>query len=70
MNRRSGNSGLLRGLGRDVRRDWQLYLFLAPAILIVLFSKYVPIYGLPICIPGFQADARHLGQCLGGHEVV
>ena len=39
MNRRSGNSGLLRGLGRDVRRDWQLYLFLAPAILIVLFFK-------------------------------
>lgn len=54
MNRRSGNSGLLRGLGRDVRRDWQLYLFLAPAILIVLFFKYVPIYGLQIAFRDFK----------------
>lgn len=54
MSRQSAERGSLRRFGRDVRRDWQLYLFLLPAVVIVLFFKYVPIYGLQIAFRDFK----------------
>lgn len=44
----------VRRLGRDVMRDRQLYLLILPAVLVVFFFNYVPIYGLQIAFRDFK----------------
>ena len=44
----------LRKFGRDVLRDRQLYLFLLPAVLLIFFFNYMPIYGLQIAFRDFK----------------
>lgn len=44
----------IRKLGRDVARDRQLYILVLPAVLIVFFFHYVPIYGLQIAFRDFK----------------
>ena len=44
----------VRRLGRDVVRDRQLYLLILPAVLVVFFFNYVPIYGLQIAFRDFK----------------
>ena len=51
--RKSRENDLLK-LRRDMKRDWQLYLFLLPAVLIIFFFNYVPIYGLQIAFQDFK----------------
>lgn len=44
----------LRRVMRDIARDRQLYLLVLPAVLIVFFFNYVPIYGLQIAFRDFK----------------
>lgn len=49
-----------RQLGRDVWRDRQLYILLAPAIIWLIIFHYIPIYGIQIAFrdytPGLAID--------------
>ena len=44
----------MRRCWHDVTRDRQLYVLILPALLIVLFFNYVPIYGLQIAFRDFK----------------
>lgn len=43
-----------RRLGRDIRREWDLYLLLVPGLLCVLLFKYTPMYGIVIAFKDFN----------------
>ncbi len=43
-----------RGLGRDIRRDWQLYLFLALPVAYIILFAYVPMGGLVMAFQNFS----------------
>lgn len=43
-----------RRLGRDVRREWDLYMLLVPGLLCVLLFKYTPMYGIIIAFKDFN----------------
>ncbi len=51
----------LRRLGRDIWRDRQLYLLLAPTIIWLIIFHYIPIYGIQISFknytPGLSMEA-------------
>ncbi len=40
--RRSG--GFVRALGRDIRRNWELYLFSLPGLALIIIFNYLPMY--------------------------
>lgn len=46
-----GNS---RGLGRELRKEWDLYLLLIPGILSILLFRYTPMYGIIIAFKDFN----------------
>ena len=46
-----GNS---RGLGRELRREWDLYMLLVPGILCILLFRYTPMYGIIIAFKDFN----------------
>lgn len=43
-----------RRLGKDIRREWDLYLLLIPGLLCVLLFKYTPMYGIVIAFKDFN----------------
>ena len=43
-----------RVLGRDIRRDWQLYLFLALPVAYIILFAYVPMGGLVMAFQNFS----------------
>ena len=43
-----------------IRQDYQLYLFVLPAVLIVLIFKYFPMYGLQIAFKDFDPYTGYL----------
>jgi putative aldouronate transport system permease protein len=45
----------LRSVRRSVRRDWQLYVLLLPAIALVFIFSYLPMYGIQIVFRDFKA---------------
>lgn len=52
----------LRRLGRDMARDWQMYLFaLIPVVYIILFA-YVPMFGIQIAFKRYTARAGIWGS--------
>ncbi len=51
-----------RKLGRDVTRNYQLYLFLLPAVLILLFFHYAPMWGIQIAFRDFRPTRGILGS--------
>ncbi len=40
---------------KQITRNWQLYLFILPAILIIILFYYVPIYGVQIAFRDYNA---------------
>ncbi len=55
-----------RSLGRDVRRDYLLYVMLIPGLLYFILFKYVPMYGVTIAFREYSvfkgfADAPWIG---------
>lgn len=44
----------LRTLGEDLRRDWQLYLLLAPMVIWFVLFLYKPMHGLQIAFKDFS----------------
>lgn len=51
---RRQSQGGIRRIMREIVRDRQLYLLILPAVLIVFFFNYVPIYGLQIAFREFK----------------
>ncbi len=45
-----------------IKRDYELYLFLAPAIIIILIFHYVPIYGLLMAFQDFNPIDGYAGS--------
>ena len=46
-------SSYLRRLGQNLTRHYDLYLFLAPALLLTFVFRYVPIYGIQLAFKDF-----------------
>ncbi|GJM77680.1 hypothetical protein HMSSN139_01760 [Paenibacillus sp. HMSSN-139] len=42
-----------RKLRKKILRNWQLYIFIAPALLSILIFSYVPMYGIQIAFKNF-----------------
>jgi putative aldouronate transport system permease protein len=40
--------------GKDIRREWDLYLLLLPGVLCVLLFRYTPMYGIVIAFKDFN----------------
>lgn len=49
-------------LGRDLRRNHTLYLYLLPAVLITLLFHYLPIYGIQIAFRDFRPVKGIMGS--------
>lgn len=45
-----------------IKKDYELYLFLAPAIIVVLIFKYIPIYGLVMAFQDFNPMDGYAGS--------
>jgi putative aldouronate transport system permease protein len=48
--------------GRAMRRDWQLYVLLLPAVVLVLIFSYLPLYGIQIAFKDFKAAFGIMGS--------
>ena len=45
----------LRSLRRDLKRDWQMYLFLILPVIYIIIFAYVPMAGLQIAFRKYSA---------------
>ena len=45
----------LRALRRDLKRDWQMYLFLILPVIYIIIFAYVPMAGLQIAFRKYSA---------------
>lgn len=52
---------MIPGYLKSMRSNWQLYLFIAPALVLVLIFKYVPIYGVQIAFTKFTLSQGFFG---------
>ncbi|MCL1965084.1 MAG: ABC transporter permease subunit [Firmicutes bacterium] len=46
---------MLMRIGRAMRRDWQLYALLFPAVVLIFIFCYLPMYGVQIAFRDFKA---------------
>jgi len=51
----SNNQGALKQCSRDLKRDWQMYLFLLVPVIYILIFAYVPMGGLQIAFRKYSA---------------
>jgi putative aldouronate transport system permease protein len=56
--KRDGRGGALR----DIVRDWELYVFLLPALLYFVVMKYFPMYGVQIAFKDFNGAFGIMGS--------
>lgn len=49
-------------LGKRIFRDWRLYVMLLPLVLVFIFWRYLPMYGLTIAFKNFDAGKGILGS--------
>ena len=52
-------------LERSLRRHWQLYLIMVPALLYFFVFRYIPMVERRDRLQGLQRRQRHLGQPMG-----
>ena len=69
--KKPGGAGNLRcnrrgSLGRRIFRNWQLYLFLLPAVVYFLLFRYYPMFGLQIAFKDFRAGLGIWGSPWAG----
>lgn len=41
-------------IGRDMRRDWWIYVMLIPGLLFIILFKYLPMYGITIAFKNYS----------------
>ncbi|NLK69364.1 MAG: sugar ABC transporter permease [Clostridiaceae bacterium] len=46
---------LLQRMGESIKRDWQLYVLLLPAIVLIFIFCYLPMYGIQIAFRDYKA---------------
>lgn len=51
-----------KDLRKDIRKNWDLYLFVLPAVLLILIFAYFPLYGLQIAFKYFSPAAGIFGS--------
>ena len=56
------NSGRKSALIRYLRTNWGLYLFVLPAVLLVLIFHYLPMYGVQIAFRNYSVKKGFLGS--------
>lgn len=54
--------------GRDMLKNWQLYVFLLPALLYFIIFHYIPMYGVQIAFKEFYANLGIWGSPWVGFE--
>ena len=42
-------------IGRNIRNNWQLYIFVLPALVYIIIFNYLPIYGVQIAFRNYRA---------------
>ncbi|TNJ66087.1 sugar ABC transporter permease [Paenibacillus hemerocallicola] len=52
---------MIPGIVKSIRSNWQLYVFIAPALLLIIVFKYVPIYGVQIAFKKFTISHGFTG---------
>lgn len=55
-------------LGKRIMRNWQLYLFILPALVYFIVFHYVPMYGVQIAFKDFVAKKGIMGSPWVGFE--
>lgn len=65
-------------LGRDIQRNWRLYMLILPAIAALILFRYVPMYGLQIAFKDFKPTKgiwdsawvgfKHFSRFMGGYQ--
>ncbi|MDU4695385.1 MAG: ABC transporter permease subunit [Paenibacillus sp.] len=55
-------------LRKKILRNWQLYIFIAPALLSILIFSYVPMYGIQIAFKNFIPVNGILGSPWAGFD--
>ena len=53
--RKKRKAGLFKRIGQAVKRDWQLYILLLPAITLIFIFSYLPLYGVQIAFRDYKA---------------
>ncbi len=48
-------SARYRKLGRNIGRNWELYLYLLPVLLVLLLFSYLPMYGVQIAFKDYKS---------------
>lgn len=49
-------------LGRDIKKTWILYLFLAPSLIYLFLFSYMPLYGIQIAFKNFKSSTGIWGS--------
>ena len=49
-------------LGKRILKNWQLYLFVLPAVAYFIIFKYVPLYGIQIAFRNYKAADGFFGS--------
>lgn len=56
------------GLFQNIRKYWELYLFIVPALVLIIIFRYVPLYGITIAFKDFRAILGIQGSPWVGFE--
>ncbi|MCJ8009822.1 ABC transporter permease [Lederbergia wuyishanensis] len=57
-----------QGVKKNVRKNWQLYLFLIPCLIYFIIFHYIPMYGVQIAFKDFYADLGFFNSPWVGFE--
>src|SRR5699024_6152193 len=58
----------LQSTKRNFLRNWQLYIFLLPAVTYFIILHYIPMYGVQIAFKDFFANLGIVGSPWAGFE--
>ncbi|NLO85932.1 MAG: sugar ABC transporter permease [Clostridiales bacterium] len=56
-----------RALTRELRRNWQLFLMVAPAVILVLLLSYIPMSGLLVAFKDYRYNLGIFGSDWASH---
>lgn len=67
-NAKSGKGGLLKAVQKETSRNYDLYLMILPAMVMLFIFSYAPMYGLQIAFKDFQPGLGIWGSKWVGFE--
>ena len=55
MSANGKQAGYYRKLGKRIARNWELYLFMLPVVLVLFLFSYMPMYGVQIAFKDYKS---------------